>query len=474
MLVFIVKLIIAIVIAVLTIVREWPGKYINTEKRTFRALVKWASPILVALLLFGNDLLSLFSPVPVTEGELQQSQETQTDEITSNFSDTLRAYFYHTCSDTIDNLNRSLTEKDNRNYNLAFDKLIHGDFRGALSLGQSLIPASGHGCVRSDIANIVSACYSALSIYDSAYHWSNEALESDDGNSLLWCNRAAIADRAGRPDSALELYGRALEIDDRNAGAFLGRGLVNESVGDLIHAEADYLAAVSIDSGMAQAWNNLGAVRNRLNKSSQAFSDFLEAIRADSSYATAWANLGRSYHRAKRNIDAKAALCRAVDLDSSSANTWYDLGIVQIHLRDFGEALISLQRALSINPDHKQAWNASGTALQLLNRPKEALVAHNRAISLDSAYCGAWESLSGAQHRLGDFKAALSSNDSALDCDSTLAIAWHNRAVLLAFGFHDYKSALECVNRAIGLGSSLEEAKVFRRKLLDSADTFPK
>ena len=155
--------------------------------------------------------------------------------------------------------------------------------------------------------------------------------------------------RAGRLETADQLYCRVLEIIPDNSDALHLRGVIALQQGRHVDAADLIQRAIQMDPTRSIFYNNLGNVLKEKGQLNRAISAYRKALKLNPDYFEAY----------------------------------YDLGNVLQELRRFGEAVSCYRKALKINSEMTVAYNNLGIALNELGREEEAIRCYHKAVEKD-------------------------------------------------------------------------------------------
>jgi len=189
------------------------------------------------------------------------------------------------------------------------------------------------------------------------------------------------ATKAGRLETAADLYEQIIDIDSTLALAHYKRGNVLKNLRRLEEAVASYTSAIELDPTYANAYCNRGVVLAALQRFDAALSSYDQAIAHNPGDALAHYNRSASLLELGRPTEALAGLEQAIAINPNYAEAYVNRGTLLKELGRVAEALASFNRALEIHPDFFAAHISRGN---LLNQQKAW------AASLES-YLRAWE-----------------------------------------------------------------------------------
>ena len=206
---------------------------------------------------------------------------------------------------------------------------------------------------------------------------------------LGWKILAAICQRTGRLQTAIDTYRHAIKLDPGDAEAHNNLGVALRNTNSLDEAEASYKQALTLRPGYPEAHNNLGALQKQKGQTLMAEASFREAIALKPDYSGALTNLGGLLQGDGRLEEAEAVLGLALKLQPDSAAATNTLGLV---LKDLGrllEAETAFRRATELDPNDSDAFHNLGFMLQELGRIDEAIDFSQAAIRLKPGFSNA-------------------------------------------------------------------------------------
>jgi len=120
-----------------------------------------------------------------------------------------------------------------------------------------------------------------------------------------------------------------------------------------------------------------------------------------------------------------------------------------------------------------QAFVNKGLTLTALGRIAESLACYDHALKLNENQPVVWFNRGNSLFQLKRADEAITSYDRALELDPQSAQVWNNKGAALVHGFHNYRDALSCFEKAAGLGDPNGAAAVEEcRRLIRKAGAF--
>lgn len=322
----------------------------------------------------------------------------------------------------------------------------------------------------------------------------DHTVEINPLNDVAWNDRGATLSELGRTDEALKSYERALAVNPANEKAWLNKGNALRNSGRPQESLSSYDHALEINPSLTEALKNKGVTLSELGQYQEALGCFDRIIEIDMQSTDAWANKGKTLRKLRRPAEALECYDRALRFTPSDADTWSDKGTA---LGDLGQALEALEcfnHAIKLSPRHDKAWFNKGNELRKLGKLEEAVAAYDKALEFAPTLHQAWvnkgltlTSLGRLDESLACYDSALKLNqnepliwfnrgnslfqmkraeeaiasyDRALGLDPRAAQIWNNKGAALAHGFHNFRDALQCFEKAAQLGDPNASAAV--------------
>lgn len=173
--------------------------------------------------------------------------------------------------------------------------------------------------------------------------------------------------------------------------------------------------------------------------------------------ASNWSEKGYALLFQFQYEEALTAFDQAISIDEQHVAAWIGKGNALDHLGNYSEALEAYNRSIEIAPYDARAWLGKGLAFDNLNKTDESLESYNKAIEIYPEYAIAWNDRAWLLLTLGNYEQAVEDANRAIEIlDRGLAETLDTKGVAL-IGLEEYKEALECFDRAIGLEPSIAE-----------------
>jgi len=179
---------------------------------------------------------------------------------------------------------------------------------------------------------------------------------------------------------------------------------------------------------------------------------------------------------AKKNIEdfegAKISFTKAIEIDSSFAEAFNQRGLVELSLGDYVSAYADFCKTKKLEPSFAEAYYNLGYLKQQHFEKEKSLFASesgqilwfelDKAIELDPKNAKYYFTRGSFKSLLKEHKDAILDFTKAIENDSNFAVAYFKRGKELLLLSEDLNKAMEDLNKAIGLDSSISEAYHFR------------
>ena len=205
-----------------------------------------------------------------------------------------------------------------------------------------------------------------------------QALQADPRHVASLLLLGLIADRAGHPQAALELFDYTLALSPDFAQAHCSRGMTLSGLGRLAEAEQALRRSLALKPNQAEAWFGLGNVQAAQNQPDAAIEAFRQALKLQPDNAPTWTNLAIALQRVGRLDEAVAAYERARDILPGVALFHLHLAIAYLDQGRTDEAVAECRQAVALDPRFAQAHSnvLLCTAYQAGGSPADLLAAH--------------------------------------------------------------------------------------------------
>ena len=140
---------------------------------------------------------------------------------------------------------RTLTEQDEKRFNILFDLLKNYPEDGALEITDQIAFGNRLAWIMADQMLLFNKAPAVMEFVISKYREHEVGLQwRDELGAMIYDTQASVFEGMGEPDKALESYTKALEYFEQPE-TLLRRGIINESQGNLEDAMEDFIAALS-------------------------------------------------------------------------------------------------------------------------------------------------------------------------------------------------------------------------------------
>jgi serine/threonine protein kinase/tetratricopeptide (TPR) repeat protein len=272
-----------------------------------------------------------------------------------------------------------------------------------------------------------------------------------------------IFNGTGEYDSAILAFRRAIERDPTNDSYYSGLAFAYEQLGRHNEAEDSYRSALSVRPYNWIGYNNLGKYLFNRGRPSEAIEMFKHVVALVPDSFPGYSSLGVAYYAVHLTDDAINALQKSMDLRLTYAAA-SNLGTIYYYEERYDLAVDAYRKALSLNEKEYRVWGNLGSALRWLGDEAGSREAYERAIKLVQAEIEINPHSATMMAVLGDYcaEAGQIERGRAL-MEDALRLSPDNCAVLLRAAsifedkFGDRDRALECITKALRLGSSVDQ-----------------
>jgi tetratricopeptide (TPR) repeat protein len=213
--------------------------------------------------------------------------------------------------------------------------------------------------------------------------------------SSFWGDNYSAAEEK---DKAREQYEEALACCDSALvykrdfpNSWSNRGVVLYELGRYKKALYSFDSALVYKRDSPEAWYNRGNALVRLGFSDEAIASYDSALAYKQDYPEAWNNRGNALVRFGLYDEAIASCDSALAYKRDYPEAWYNRGVALGTLCRHEEALASFDSFLAYKRDYPEAWYNRGAALVDLQRYKEALASFDSALKYDPNFTPAVE-----------------------------------------------------------------------------------
>jgi predicted O-linked N-acetylglucosamine transferase (SPINDLY family) len=256
--------------------------------------------------------------------------------------------------------------------------------------------------------------------------------------------------RAGRLESAEDLYRRILAAEPAHADALHLLGVIAQQRGQHAAAIERIGQAIALRGTDPAFHSNQGEAYRALERFSEAIACYRRAIELAPEYAEAHSNLGLALQHQGLVAEAIEHLRHAVHLRPEYAEAWYNLGIALHEAGQAAAAIDSYRQAVRLHPEYAAAHGNLGAALAAEGRFAEAVACYEQAIQLEPADAESHYNLGAAWQEQGDFELALRCYRRALELHPNLVAAHKGLGGVFRFQGR-LAEAKACYRRALEL-----------------------
>lgn len=257
-----------------------------------------------------------------------------------------------------------------------------------------------------------------------------------DGNLSTGLDQALAEHKAGRHQSAEQLYTRVLAARPSDARAALGLGWLHHETGRGDSAVGLIERALALDPLSAQAYHSHGLVLKSLGRYEEAITSYRAAIELKPDYAIAYYNLGNALAGARNHGDAAEAFRRAIALAPMLIESYCGLGQALAALGRLDQAAQTYKAALDLAPHHPETFNGLGMARMASGDVDGAIACYVKATALDPDFAEAYSNMGVALMALGKDDNAIFCFYRAIGLNRSLVDAHFNLSLALLRGGH--------------------------------------
>ncbi len=274
---------------------------------------------------------------------------------------------------------------------------------------------------------------------------------------------AAVYQKTGQVDKALQEYQQVLAKDPSFVGAQLQIGELNEAKGEYGKAEEAYKRAIARRPNYSQGYSELGELYYRKGRFGEAAAEFETVIELTPDNPLGYFDLGAAYLGLGRNEDAIRILNKGLDIAPDS-NAWTNLGSAYMYAGKGEEAIAAMKKAAELEPHNHVMWRNLGDSYdQFPAHRAEARQAYEKALDAAVAQLKVnpndAEVLSGIAlyyAHLGRTKDALDYINRALDLSSRNSDTLFTSALVYEI-IGNRQKGIESVKEAVKTGYSIDE-----------------
>ncbi|HEX2675838.1 MAG TPA: tetratricopeptide repeat protein [Polyangiales bacterium] len=274
-------------------------------------------------------------------------------------------------------------------------------------------------------------------------------------------NEGVKADRAGKPDEALQHYGKSLRIQPDYEMAVAGAVAI-------MLRRGSPTSAVSYVQPIATQWErNLylqaiyADVLVRADRIDEGEQVARKALRRDERFVPAIVALAKASLRRGRVELAQAMLDQAAEIDPKYPEVHFLQGKASQEKGDLAQALTSYRKAVELRPDYAEARMALGMQYMASGNYNEALTQFDATIKLVPTLTAAHLNLGDAYRALRRWQDAKKEFDTALRMQAELPEAHFDLALLYMSALAEFPglTVLDAYDR------SLTEFNTYRQQM---------
>lgn len=185
--------------------------------------------------------------------------------------------------------------------------------------------------------------------------------------------------------------------------------------------------------------------------------------------AKEWFDKGNKVFDDKEYEKAIADFAEAIRLKPDYADAFFKRGTACYLLVRYTEAIADFDQAIRLKPDFAVAFNNRGLAKKELGKYTEAIVDYDQAIRFDPGFTFAFNNRGAANNNLGKYTDAIADFDQAIRLNPNYARAYANKgcAIVAMNDKSRLGEAIDLINKALGLDSSLSYAKDCKNTALE-------
>lgn len=197
-------------------------------------------------------------------------------------------------------------------------------------------------------ARQIGVAMAALGAPDSARHWLELSVGTDDNNDT-WYRLGLLDKTFGRYESAAMHFDRVVGAAPEHVGALMERGACRAMLGDSVGARADLDLALQKAPRDPVAWNSHGYYVHALRGDHRsAIADYDKAIKLDPNYSYAFNNRGWSYYKLGDKDKALRNINLAGKKKRGNPFVARNLGVIALESGETARACMHFQHALDM------------------------------------------------------------------------------------------------------------------------------
>nr|CAB3260730.1 uncharacterized protein LOC100175887 [Phallusia mammillata] len=298
----------------------------------------------------------------------------------------------------------------------------------------------------------------------------------DDLNALLKVNKKDVDAYRSRGDVFASLgdytmavvnYSQTIKLDPTNEEPYFQRASIFEKTGDMLLAMEDYASVVKLNPARTDALLKRAVFHFKKKSWHVAVADFTQLIHKEPRNAEARTYRGRAYAELKQHESALMDLSASIHLDPRNASAYYYRGAL-LRTAAPNKALQDLSVSLLLDDSEQNvlALLHRGILYSELKKYQEAMADFEQTLRLDHSLACAHVNIGLIHLQVTDnYWEAAKQFSMAIKGDPTYIRSYVCRSDAYA-KFHDYKSAVRDITRAIHLKPTERHLYLRRGKLL--------
>jgi tetratricopeptide (TPR) repeat protein len=270
-----------------------------------------------------------------------------------------------------------------------------------------------------------------------------------------------------RESDAEKLFNQAIKLKPDSASAHVSLGMLYVQMSTPERAIPQFQEALRLDAGRSDArasliavWRDEAHAAVRENDPEKALSLLLQARKISAQDPDVLYDFGMVALSMSLLPDALQAFKDALDLRKDDANTLYALGRTQVALANYEDARVTFDRYGQLHREDASGHYALGMTLEALQRTADARDEFEKSIALQPAQTESYFQLGRIELEAGNLGAADAQFARVLNRDPHHAGALGSEG-RLKFEQKEYTQALDLLQKAIVLDSSLREAHYY-------------
>lgn len=206
-----------------------------------------------------------------------------------------------------------------------------------------------------------------------------------NGNELVYEQLAAIQERLGREQDALESYGTAIGLAPTNLNLKLGRASLYMKLGRYDRARADYDAVLAIQANHSEALLMRAFVFQEQRRYREARADYEQLLRNEPDHEQALLGLALTNDKDRRPREALDLVNRCIEIYPTHAAGYALRAGFETDRRQYELAEADYAEAIQHEPDNASLYLARAQFYNGLKRVSEAREDIQRAARLGAS-----------------------------------------------------------------------------------------